>query len=137
MKSKKFFCSILAAISLLLCFSTTAWAVQDTNQITEQSMDIARASGTFNVRIKANSTVYAGTSFPMDEGETVTIRATYTPSSASIDIGLVGPDNIFHYFNRRTGSIDKTIKIEKSGNYTLQIRNNSSSEVNLSGTVRY
>lgn len=35
------------------------------------------------------------------------------------------------------GNIDKTLKVEKNGNYTLQIRNNSSKEIRVSGYVNY
>lgn len=98
---------------------------------------ISRASGSFSMSIPAKSKVLADSSFPMEAGETVTINASYSPLDANMDFGLVDSDDVFHYFNVTGGSIDKTIRIEKSGSYTLQVRNNSSMEVKVSGFVNY
>ena len=76
-------------------------------------------------------------SFVLMTGETVTIKASYAPFDASVDFGLVDEDGTFYYFNVTTGNIDKTIIISKSGNYTLQIRNNSTGEIEVSGFVNY
>ncbi len=70
-------------------------------------------------------------------GETVTIKASYAPFDASVDFGLVDSDGVFHYINITIGSIDETIQINKSGKYTLQVRNNSDGEVKVSGFVNY
>ena len=73
----------------------------------------------------------------MAAGETVTIKASYAPFGASVDFGLVDSDGVFHYFNSTGGSIDRTILIEESGRYTLQIRNNSAYQVEVAGFVNY
>ena len=70
-------------------------------------------------------------------GETVTIRATYTPANSSLDFGLLDENNAFHYLNTTTGRIDKTFKIEENGNYTVVIRNNSNTSVKITGFVEY
>ena len=54
-----------------------------------------------------------------------------------MDFGLVAPDGKFYYFNVTDGSIDETIEVDESGYYTLQIRNNSSGIVKVSGFVNY
>lgn len=87
--------------------------------------------------IKANGTVVADTSFTMSAGETVRIRANYSPENASLDFGLVDSNEKFHYINVTTGSIDKTIEIPENGSYTLVIRNNSSKSVKVTGIVTY
>lgn len=87
--------------------------------------------------IEANGTVLADTSFTMSAGETVRIRANYSPKNASLDFGLVDSNEKFHYINVTTGSIDKTIEIPENGSYTLVIRNNSSKSVKVTGTVTY
>lgn len=61
----------------------------------------------------------------------------YSPDDASVDIGLIDPDGIFHYFNVTDGTIDKTIEIAESGNYRLAVKNNSSKTVKISGFVKY
>jgi hypothetical protein len=73
----------------------------------------------------------------MSAGETVRIRANYSPENASLDFGLVDSNEKFHYINVTTGSIDKTIEIPENGDYTLAIRNNSSKSVKVTGDVRY
>jgi len=100
--------------------------------------DVAsRATSSFTMSIPARSKVLADSSFLMTSGETVTIKASYAPFDASVEFGLVDSDGVFHYFNSTGGSIDRAILIEESGRYTLQIRNNSSFEVEVSGFVKY
>lgn len=70
-------------------------------------------------------------------GETVTIKASYAPFDASVDFGLIAPNGVFYCFNIANGSIDKTIQIPESGDYTLQIRNNADIEVKVAGFVNY
>ncbi len=107
--------------------------------LTEQviEMEMERASGSFNMTVPAKSTLKADKSFPLEAGETVTIKATYSPFSASVDFGLVDPDGIFHYLRGSNGTFDKTIKVDKRGNYLFAVRNNSSGSVSVSGFVNY
>ena len=98
---------------------------------------ITRATGNLDWTIKANGTVVADTSFTMSAGETVRIRANYSPENASLDFGLVDSNEKFHYINVTTGSIDKTIEIPENGSYTLVIRNNLSKSVKVTGIVTY
>lgn len=95
------------------------------------------ATGSFSMTIQPNSRAAADSSFPLDAGETVTIRAYYTPASASVDFGVVSSDGTFYYFNSTDGNMNKTMRISVSGYYTLQIRNNSNSPVQVSGFVNY
>ena len=90
-----------------------------------------------SVAFSAKTKALADTSFSMMSGETVTIKASYAPFDASVDFGLVDSDGVFHYFNITNGSIDKTMRISKSGKYTLQVKNNSDVEVKVSGFVNY
>lgn len=79
----------------------------------------------------------ASSSFPMEYGETVTITASYTPASASMDFGLIDSDGTFYPVRANNGSINQTIRIDLRGNYTFAIRNNSSYTVNVFGFVNY
>ena len=97
----------------------------------------ARATVSFDLTVKSGFTSIANQAFPMEAGETVTIKAAYTPMDASVDVGLVDSDGAFHYFNVKNGSIDKTIRIETRGNYKLAIRNNSGNVISVSGYVKY
>lgn len=48
-------------------------------------LSLERASGSFNMTVPAKSILRADKSFPLEAGETVTIKATYSPFSASVD----------------------------------------------------
>ena len=50
---------------------------------------IGRATNSFNMSIKAYGKGKANTAFPLEAGETVTIKASYTPFSAGVDFGLM------------------------------------------------
>ncbi len=135
MKLKKFVCMMLTLAALVSCLGVSATAVQiaayDGEFIAE------RATGKFNMDVPANSAVKAGSSFPLEVGEVVTIKATYSPFSASVDFGLIAPDGLFYGLNTTTGSFDKAIKVNQRGYYTLAVRNNSSKKISVSGYVNY
>ena len=123
------------------CLCTGTGAVDESNVVSKEyettGTAIIRATRNLDWTIKANGTVVADTSFTMSAGETVWIRANYSPENASLDFGLVDSNEKFHYINVTTGSIDKTIEIPENGDYTLAIRNNSSKSVKVTGVVRY
>lgn len=105
--------------------------------ISEDTLVSPLATGSFHVVIPAGTNAVGDTVFPLAAGETVTFKASYSPFSASVDVGLIAPDGKFYCFNITGGSIDKTMQVSKSGDYKLQIRNNSSEEVEVSGFVNY
>ena len=141
MRAKKFFCTVLVLVSILSCFCVTAGAVEVSTEGTDEYyvMDTVsvRATGPINMSIPANAKLRADTSFPMEVGDTVIINASYSPRTASVDFGLVGPDGKFHFINVKNGSINKGIQVDQRGNYTLQIRNNSANPIRVSGFVSY
>lgn len=135
MRPKKFFCMLLTCAVLMGCFIVDAGAVNEK----ESGIDIAlpRATGSFSVEIPGDSFFTADSSFPMEAGETITIKASYSPFSASVDFGFIDSDGVFYFVNTKNGSIDKTIRVSRHGNYTFAIQNNSSNTVNVSGYINY
>ena len=106
--------------------------VQDMTAVT------TRASVNFEVDLEENSiSVMRNVKFPLEAGETVTINASYSPFSASVDFGLIAPDGYFYYINVKNGSINKTIRVDERGNYMLAVRNNSDDTVSVVGYVNY
>lgn len=97
----------------------------------------SRASETYFISIPARSALKASSSFSMAAKETITIDATYSPSTAELDVGLIYADGSFHYFTATGGRISKTIRMEEAGTYTLAIRNNAAYKVTVSGSVNY
>lgn len=123
-KMKKMLCSLLTVLLLVSFFAGTVNAA-------------GRASGRFDITVMAGALKPAKTSFPMAAGETVTINATYSPSSADIDFGLVDKNGTFHYLKGENGVFNKKIEIPENGTYTFAVRNNSNVSVNVMGFVKY
>ena len=140
MRVKRIICMVLACVAIVGAVSVPASAAEIEITALENFTDklIAPfATRSFNMSIPAKSKVIANSSFPLAAWETVTIKASYSPFSASVDFGLVDSQGTFYYFNVTDGSVDKTIQVEESVDYTLQIRNNSNVEVKVSGFVNY
>lgn len=135
---RRILCFVLACMSIFSCLFISAGAVEvfESNSVPVETM-IMRASGSFNMSVGAYRKTVADTSFPLAAGESVRIRANYAPEDASMDFGLVDSEEVFHYITVTTGSIDATITVPESGNYTLAIRNNSGVTVKVSGIVNY
>lgn len=132
--------AIIACVSIITCFCIPTGAAQSMfspgDHAAIESL-VLRASGSFDMTIKAYGSSMADTAFPLESGESVRIYATYSPDDANLDFGLVDSDGIFHYVGANNGIIDKTIIINERGNYTLAIRNNSGQSVHVVGFVKY
>lgn len=136
MKLKKFFAFMLVFVTIVSCFGVSVSAVGDVPDKDKPFM-IVRASGRFNMEVPGNTTVKADSSFPLEVGEVVTIKATYSPFSASVDFGLIAPDGLFYGLNTTTGSFDEAIEVNQRGHYYFAVRNNSSETISTSGYVNY
>lgn len=135
MRTKNCLCVLMACVLSVACFGMNAGAVDSGAQ--EPEIFVSRASGRFSMDIPGGALVTADQDFPMEAGETVTIKASYSPFDASVDFGLIDSDGSFHYFNTNDGTFDKTIKIKESGYYTLAVQNNSPNTISVSGYVSY
>ena len=136
MRRKRFFVAMLVLALMVSCFGMDVSAKGEI-QDEYDSFVAARAMGKFDMEVPGNTTVKASTSFALEVGEVVTIKAAYSPFSASVDFGLIAPDGLFYGLNTATGSFDKAIKVNQRGNYTLAVRNNSSVTISVSGYVNY
>lgn len=132
---KRYLCLLFACISIFSCVPAQAAAADIEEQVTE--ITERRATGKFDFEISAKTLRKADTSFPMEYGETITITASYSPASASVDFGLIDSDGVFYPVRGSNGSINQTIRIDLKGTYTFAVRNNSSYEVAVSGFVNY
>lgn len=135
MRVKQVFSAVLTLIIMVGCVGMNVAASDNSNYKWETY--IVYATGRFNMDIPANTTVKADSSFPLEAGEVVTIKASYSPFSASVDFGLIAPDGYFYSLNTNNGSFDESIEVNQRGYYTLAIRNNLSKTVNVSGYVNY
>lgn len=132
---KRIFAVILTLIIMISGLGMNVAASGHSNY--EEETYIVYATGRFNMDVPAKTTVKADSSFPLEAGEIVTIKASYTPFSASVDFGLIAPDGYFYSLNANDGSFDESIEVNQRGYYTLAVRNNSSKAINVSGYVNY
>lgn len=131
MRVKRIIGMVLAFVVVVSCLGVGTVQAQDTDMLW------LRATGRFSMDIPGDTSVQASTSFPLEAGETVTIKASYSPFAASVDFGLIAPDGLFYFVNVTNGSIDQTIEVDQRGNYTFAVRNNSSNAISVSGYVNY
>lgn len=120
---KKVRCMMIVAallLSLCLCVSAAEGPGTETFSITGEMI-----SGRFEMDVSANRLTIANSSFPLDEGAVVTINALYTPSTASVDFGLVDAEGTFYYLRGSNGNFNRGILIENQGEYRFAVRNNS------------
>lgn len=135
MKMKKVFCLLLVLVVSVSCFGVSAVVAEATPH--DEVFLTERAMGRFDLEVPGNSAVKANSSFPLEVGEVVTIKATYTPFSASVDFGVIAPDGLFYGLNTRTGVFDEAIEVSQRGHYYFAIRNNSTESIRVSGYVNY
>ena len=135
MKRKRIVGVVLALAVVFSCFTVPAFAQEN---LREEPLTLERrASGRFSITVKAGDVRKADTSFPLEKGDTVRIKASYAPADATVNFGLTGPDNQFYYIPVSTGAIDETIEVNQHGYYTLTIENTSDSDVTVNGYVNY
>lgn len=138
---RKYLRMAIACVCIMSSLSINTIAFESVSPISEnyaaEEFSLTRATNSFSMSIAANKKSAADTVFSLSAGETVRIRAFYNPADASLDFGLLDSENVFHYVNVKSGSIDKTIEIPKNGSYRLAVRNNSNTTVDVSGSVIY
>lgn len=112
MKTKKFLSLVLLSAIVMSCLGVSTEAAEWRGGVVTYAVD---ATGSFNMDVPANTTVKANSSFPLEVGEVVTIKATYSPFSASVDFGLIAPDNLFEYSARDCAPQPLKLSIHSGG----------------------
>ncbi len=133
MRRKQLISALLACMLVFSCSFIPATAVE------AYSTDIVmpRVVGQLNHSISAGGITPVGQSFSAAKGDTIKYDCTYTPKSASVDFGYIAPNGLFYSLNSTSGSINKSIIVGQTGQFTLAIRNNESYAVTVTGTIRY
>ena len=93
-------------------------------------------TGSVNTDISPFSTK-AISQISLKSGDALTFNCSYSPSSASMDFGVIASSGQFYYINVKGGSISQAIRINQAGSYAVAIRNNSSQTVRVVGFVDY
>lgn len=82
MHLKRFFCVVLVCMLFVGLVGMPVGATELEDTVSENAMlnfMLSRATGSFNMTIPAKTKLSASTSFPLAAGETVTIKASYSP----------------------------------------------------------
>lgn len=135
MKGKRFGVLLLSGLLAVWCLTATAGAVVTPEPVAEET--IVRATGRFEATIATNTLYYVCDSFILDSGDVVSYDCSYTPRDANVRFGYIGPDGLFYGLSGYKGSIDKGIRVNQRGTYTLAIWNESDEAVYVWGTVNY
>lgn len=131
---KKVICLVLT-LMMLTCLPIQVIAAEPSESTTERLMP--RATKQYSFEVSAGKIAKSTSGLSLSAGETVRINATYTPSSASVDFGLIDSENNFYYINVKSGSIDKTIEVDENGTYYFAVRNNSNNKISVTGQINY
>ena len=152
---KKFFQILLVCTFVIGCLCITANAQDMWNEdvvyledmehelIDMSALDmlgedtIARSTKSISGTVAAYSHSISTEKIFLAERGIVTINCSYSPSSASVDFGVIAPDGYFYFLNVEGGSINRSIKVNQSGSYAVAIRNNSSDTIYVAGFVNY
>ena len=84
-----------------------------------------------------HSISYVTSFMDFDANDVVTFNCSYSPSSASVDFGVIASTGKFYSINVKGGSISRSIGINQAGSYAVAVRNNSSQTVRVVGYVTY
>ena len=98
---------------------------------------VLRAVGSVEFTVRPGTIARVSSPLSLEPGDEVTINCIYTPRNADVDFGLIAEDNIFHFISGDNGSIQKTIEVNKMGNYYFAVRNNSDDTIEVMGYVYY
>ena len=134
MKSKRLLAILIACVFIIGCLTIPAAAVQVCGQ---DSQPIMRVTRRIDISIPANALMLLDEDISLDSREIVSYDCSYTPRDASVKFGYIGPDGLFYGLSGYKGSIDKGIRVNQSGTYTLAIWNEASEAVSVWGTVNY
>lgn len=135
MKTRRLFSLLLSFLLVVGSLALPAGAAA-TSEL-ESVAVITRATGRFEKNIPANSIYPVCDSFILDSGDVVSYDCSYTPRDASVKFGYIAPDGYFYGLSGSNGRIDKGIRVNQSGTYTLAIWNKSDEAVYVWGTVNY
>ena len=108
---------VMLIVASSLCVPAYAYAYEyEKDNISVFAVNARRASGRINIKVSAGKIVKASTSFPLEKGDIVEIKASYAPADVSFNVGLIAPDGQLYYDTVSDGKIDE--KIEKKWFYS-------------------
>lgn len=152
---RKLICALLTCVMVAGCLPVSADASDSPNDaivwqedLNWEQIDLSRVvhpidsvmpmtNTSANASVSSHSIYAIAQSIYLPARSTVTFNCSYSPSSASMDFGVITSSGRFYYINVKEGSINQAIEISESGSYSVAIRNNSSQTVSVVGFVDY
>ncbi len=130
-KLLRIFAATISLLSLMFCINIPAVAIE------MRTPENVTSTDGFSFAVVAASCRQDDTGINLEAGETVTIKGTVSPFSATVKYGLVAPEGKFYGVNSENGILDYTFRMGKSGTYYFAVINNSSVTVSVSGYINY
>lgn len=87
--------------------------------------------------VPIRSIAYFSSFMSFKANSVVAFNCSYSPSSASMDFGVIASSGRFYSINVKGGSIRQSLGINQAGSYAVAVRNNSSQTVRVVGFVNY
>lgn len=98
---------------------------------------IGRSTNSINATVAGYTHAVSNQKVYLVDRGIISINCSYSPSSASVDFGVIAPDGYFYFLNVEGGSVNRSIRVNQSGSYAVAIRNNSSDTIYVAGFVNY
>lgn len=128
------FSGIVLIVSIIMCCISPAVMASAGNGFENAGIF---ATGSIRFDVQPDSFAISRTAMSMEVGETIVIKAAYTPFSANIRIGIVDSNDRFYYVTDNDGDVDVEIEISQRDEYRLAVYNLSSTLISMSGYVNY
>ena len=144
---------VCTLVSIVLCVTVNAQGVWNEDILLLEEMEhelvdmsaldvledevMARSTKSISGTVAAYSHSISPEKVFLAERGIVTINCSYTPVAASVDFGVIAPDGYFYFLNVEGGNINRSIRVNQSGNFAVAIRNNSSNSVRVVGFIEY
>lgn len=154
MKTRRLMCMLMACTLMLIGVITPARAAEAPGEVISledlnwEWVDLPAVeypeegilpltSASASRQYAPHSISYVTSFMDFDANDVVTFNCSYSPSSASVDFGVIASTGKFYSINVKGGSISRSIEINQAGSYAVAVRNNSSQTVRVVGFVNY
>lgn len=152
MKTRRLMCMLMACTLMLIGVITPARAAEAPGEVISledlnwEWVDLPAVeypeegilpltSASASRQYAPHSISYVTSFMDFDANDVVTFNCSYSPSSASVDFGVIASTGKFYSINVKGGSISRSIEINQAGSYAVAVRNNSSQTVRVVGFV--
>lgn len=113
------------------------WEQIDLSTVNWQEDIVPRTVCSIDNALPGSSMHFVTSFLSLKANDVVAFNCSYSPSSASMDFGVITSSGRFYSINVKGGSIRQSVRINQTGSYAVAVRNNSSQTVRVVGFVNY